>query len=147
MDSPLTTVQVSITVLKPKEIGHVLLRYMYLRWMFPSCIFPGTVEYLTILSVFLASSQQLCISWSLPSGDNHDFWVCITMLNKGGWKCCNWFLLFSSSTDQLSQFLGADGVCIWSAGWGEQVLRCPPQISRLSGDLDFVWGMVWWWWG
>ena len=34
----------------------------------------------------------------------------------------------------LSQFLCADGVCIWSAGWGEQVLRCPPQISRLSGD-------------
>ena len=144
MDSPLTTVQVSITVLKTKRNWPCASQiYMYLRWMFPSCIFPGTVEYLTILSVFLASSQQLCISWSLPSGDNHDFWVCITMLNKGGWKCCNWFLLFSSSTDQLSQFLGADGVCIWSAGWGEQVLRCPPQISRLSGDIDFVWGMVW----
>ena len=119
---------------------------MFLRRMYLRCICPGTLDCLTILSVFLASSQQLCISWSLLSGDNHDLWVCITftMLVKNRWKCCNWFLLFSSNTDQLSQFLCADGVCIWSAGWGEQVLWCPPQISRLSGDIDFVWGMVWW---
>ena len=68
---------------------------MFLRRMSLRCVCPGTLECLTILSVFLASSQQLCISWSLLSGDNHDLWVCITftMLVKNGWECCIWFLL------------------------------------------------------
>ena len=77
---------------------------MFLRRMYLRCICPGTLDFLTTLSVFLASSQQLRILWSLLSGDNHDLWICNTMLVKNCWKCCNWCLLFSSNTDQLSPF-------------------------------------------